>query len=485
MNKYKTINKNYIYLIISSISIVIFNLNFSIYNDDFWWLDYCSKSFNTTDFTDNRIIYDSLICLLFNKLNYKIFLYRIFIIILLIISCFLILKLIRNFNILFLNKKSDKNLDIFIISLFLIFPGMPSITAWGSSIVPISFFCLYIFSTNLIFNINSRDTIIYFIIQTVLALQYEIYAGLILTNIFIFYFLYKKKLLLKKNFQKIIITKLIIFFLVFLIILNVSNKNIEFVFNYENIYKILLLDIYYLINSFILTFNYFSIIILLLSLFLITKFKSIIPILKKKYFIFYFLSIIITIAIYNLGGYPISFSGLNGRVFLIPALYFVFIFYFILNFLNLKNRKNFKFLLYTFILFGYLNSSYYFYELSKNQKKSFDKISKFISLNRSTKNIFLFTDLKTSFYEINLSSYINQLHNLNLENVYIYNLNERCIIIKGENISIYSKKSNFKKFISKKKDNLNFKLQTIKMETPTIVIKEKKFNKKNFNNCES
>ena len=43
MNNYKTLNKNYIYLIISSISIIIFNLNFSIYNDDFWWLDYCSK----------------------------------------------------------------------------------------------------------------------------------------------------------------------------------------------------------------------------------------------------------------------------------------------------------------------------------------------------------------------------------------------------------------------------------------------------------
>ncbi len=483
MNNYKTLNKNYIYLIISSISIIIFNLNFSIYNDDFWWLDYCSKSFNAQDFTDNRIVYDSLICLLFNKINYKIFFYRIFIIILLFISCLLILKLIQNFNSLFLNKNSDKNLNIFIISIFLIFPGMPSVTAWGSSIVPISFFCLYIFSLNLIFNSNLRNIIIYFFIQTFLALQYEIYTGLILTNIFIFYFLYKKKLLSKKNFQKIIITKLIICFLIFLIVFNVSNKNVEFAFNYKNIYKILLLDIYYLINSFILTFNYFLIIFLFLLFLLIIKFESIKPILKKKYFIYFFLSVIITVAIYNLGGYPISFSGLNGRVFLIPALYFVLIIYFILNFLNSKKRKNLKFLLYVFILFGYLNSSYYFYELSKNQEKSFDKINNFVNSNKGTKNIFLFTDLKTSFYEINLSSYINQLYNLNLENVYIYNTNERCIVIKNENIDIYSKKSHFKKFISKKKNDLNFKLQTIRMEAPTVVIKEKKVNKKDFNNC--
>ena len=43
MIKFKILNENYIYLIISSISIVFFNLNFTIYNDDFWWLDYCSK----------------------------------------------------------------------------------------------------------------------------------------------------------------------------------------------------------------------------------------------------------------------------------------------------------------------------------------------------------------------------------------------------------------------------------------------------------
>ncbi len=174
-----------------------------------------------------------------------------------------------------------------------------------------------------------------------------------------------------------------------------------------------------MINSFILTFNYFLIIILFLLFLLIIKFESIKPILKKKYFIYFFLSVIITVAIYNLGGYPISFSGLNGRVFLIPALYFVLIVYFILNFLNSKKRKNLKFLLYVFILFGYLNSSYYFYELSKNQEKSFDKINNFVNSNKGTKNIFLFTDLKTSFYEINLSSYINQLYNLNLENVYL------------------------------------------------------------------
>ena len=207
--------------------------------------------------------------------------------------------------------------------------------------MPISFFCLYIFSLNLIFNSNLRNIIIYFFIQTFLALQYEIYTGLILTNIFIFYFLYKKKLLSKKNFQKIIITKLIICFLIFLIVFNVSNKNVEFAFNYKNIYKILLLDIYYLINSFILTFNYFLIIILFLLFLLIIKFESIKPILKK-YFIYFFLSVIITVAIYNLGGYPISFSGLNGRVFLIPALYFVLIVYFILNFLNSKKKKKSK-----------------------------------------------------------------------------------------------------------------------------------------------
>ena len=184
MNKYKIINKNYIYLIISSISIIIFNLNFTIYNDDFWWLDYCSKNFNSTDFTDNRIIYDSLICLLFNKLNYNIILYRIFIIILLFISCFLIVILIRNLNKLLLNKKSNKNFDIYVVSLFLIFPGMASITAWGSSIVPISFFCLYILSLNLIFSLNLRNVVFYFIIQTFLALQYEIYAGLFFNKYF-------------------------------------------------------------------------------------------------------------------------------------------------------------------------------------------------------------------------------------------------------------------------------------------------------------
>ena len=485
MNKYKTINKNYIYLIISSISIIIFNLNFTIYNDDFWWLDYCSKNFNSTDFTDNRIIYDSLICLLFNKLNYNIILYRIFIIILLFTSCFLIVTLIRNLNKLLLNKKSNKNFDIYVVSLFLIFPGMASITAWGSSIVPISFFCLYILSLNLIFSLNLRNVVFYFIIQTFLALQYEIYAGLFLTNIFIFYFFCKKKLLLKKNFQKIIIVKLIIFFLVFFIVLNVSNKNVGFILNIKNIYNILLLDIYYFIYSFFLTFNYFSIIILFFVFFAIKKFKLILSIFKKKYFIFFFASIFIAIIVYNLGGYPISFSGLNGRVFLIPTLFLLLIIYFILYLLNLHKKENFKFLIYIFILFGYLNSSYYFFELSKNQKKSFDKINNFVSLNNDLKNIILFNNLKTTFYEINLASYINNSYDLNLENVFIYNINERCIISKNEEISIFSKKSNFKKFISKKKKDNNFKLQTIKIDNLTVIDKEKIFEEKNFNNCES
>jgi hypothetical protein len=362
---------------------------------------------------------------------------------------------------------------------------MASITAWGSSIVPISFFCLYILSLNLIFSLNLRNIVFYFIIQTFLALQYEIYAGLFLTNIFIFYFFYKKKLLLKKNFQKIILAKLIIFFLVFFIVLNVSNKNIGFILNIKNIYNILLLDIYYFIYSFFLTFNYFSIIILFFVFFAIKKFKLILSILKKKYFIFFFTSIFIAIIVYNLGGYPISFSGLNGRVFLIPTLFLLLIIYFILYLLNLHKKENFKFLIYVFILFGYLNSSYYFFELSKNQKKSFDKINNFVSLNNDLKNIILFNNLKTTFYEINLASYINNSYDLNLENVFIYNINERCIISKNEEISIFSKKSNFKKFISKKKKDNNFKLQTIKIENLTVVDKEKIFEEKNFNNCES
>ena len=45
------------------------------------------------------------------------------------------------------------------------------------------------------------------------------------------------------------------------------------------------------------------------------------------------------------------------------------------------------------------------------------------------------------------------------------------------------KKVTLKNLFPKKKNDLNFKLQTIRMEAPTVVIKEKKVNKKDFNNC--
>ncbi len=268
-------------------------------------------------------------------------------------------------------------------------------------------------------------------------------------------------------------------------VLSVSNKNVGFILNYKNIFNIALLDIYYFIYSLFFTFNYFSIIILFFCLYAIIKFKSYLPLIKKKYFLYFILSIIVTIIIYNLGGYPLSFSDLNGRVFLIPTLYVILITFFILSLLNLQKKKNLKFLLYTFVLFGYLNTSYYFFEVSNNQKKSFDTINNFVNLNNDVKNIFLFNNLKTTFYEINVASYINNLHNLNLENVYIYNINERCVIIKDEEVDIFSKKSNFKKFISKRNKDINFKLLSLNIKNITVIDKEKIFKKVFFNNCET
>ena len=285
--------------------------------------------------------------------------------------------------------------------------------------------------------------------------------------------------------KKIIFLKLILFLSIFFLIINLSNKNLGFLLNVQNIFNIVLLDIYYLLYSIFFNYSYFVILIFLFLITSLKKFQKFLMIslkmFSKSHNLFFVVSAFFSIAIYNLGGYPLSFSGLSGRMFLLPSFMLISIFYFILISKKFYDKRNIKFAIYIFFIFGYLNSSVYFFEINYNQNVSFNHILQ-STKNKNIKDLFLFTDKKTSFYEINLASYINDLYKRDFKNVYVYNKNERCIIQTSNKVDVYSKKSNFKKFILKSKGD-NFKLQTLMIQNPHVLVDRNLTFNKNFNNC--
>ena len=472
------------YIILSLITFIIFNISIDFFSDDFYWVGECSGFNSIVEVykselinPDNRIFYNTFLCYLFSIFKDNYIYYRIVVFFELLLCVIIIKNILIEYCYLKFKKKISQENVTFFFSIFIIFPGIVSATALSSSIMPLFFFLLYLFNLYLILKYKFRFILVYFFSSIFLISQYELYAGLFLTNCFIFYDYYKNNQITKKSFILLIFLKLFIFISIFFLITQTSTKNLGFFLKIENIILIIIKNFYFLSFGLYQLYGLSLLLLLLLAILNFRKLKYYLTkILKLKFLkshIFLLSSFLTSILIINLGGYPITITGLHGRMILVPYFFLIVLLFVII--IRINNKILYK-IIYFFFLIGFIKSSFDFYNISLNQKQLLSIITDTLKNKKyETDAIVVKTDLVNTFHDINLIKFINissrSTHNV-INSAYIYSQDDRCIVVDQKKIYFYTLSTSEKKFY------LNFISENSYLKSR--IINEIGINKKNI-----
>ena len=453
---------SFLLLALSSISITFFLLSTKGFHDDYFWLGRCWSYESLLDVfkslynpsSDNRIFYNTFICFIFKLFQNNWYFYKILVLILIIVSSYLLTLILREYALIKFEYKLNSSEIISIICLFLIFPSAPSFTSWASSFGHLSFFTIFLLNLYLIIYFKKSYLFIYIILNFFIALQYEIYATVMLANMVIFFDMYKKKLV---NINFIILaaaSKIICLILSIFLFVNISGKNLSFFSKIENIIIIFFKDIMYFLYSIYSFYNLLSLLIIIGIFYYWKKIMLFINNIKKISFLkdnlYPIIGIFLFIGTINSGGYPFSLVELHGRLTLIFSYFYLFLFLFF--FIKSNNKK--KLFLAHFIIFisAYISSAFAFITVKKNQDLAVQKIEKVLNQEKKENLIIFNSKNKTMFFESDLNKYfINKLNIKRNEDSYIYVINNktRCFILDDQKFSLFIINNKAKAFLNK------------------------------------